>query len=476
MTVTGPIRRIFLAIVLALAATPLAFAVGSGGTGLRVYAQGALGTSGGVVVNGITYDPTNARITINGRDGRGADELRPGMIAGVDGYVIPGLNVGVASSIQVSRVAFGKVAMVGSGGTGLKVAGIYVTPRTDVVTYGCPALSSITVGATVDVYGYSDGVSGVVNATRIECIAPSDALRLHGVASSVTEGTIVVNGVLIDVSGAQFVGFAAPIATGDRVEVEGTASAGGIVAATVTFAPDIEVPNGEDTEVEDAISAIISPSAFIIDAFQVDATNAKFSGGTAANLAVGRVVHVQGTVVNGILHAKSVGFDDDESDDSQGYTATANGGAELDELAGTIASIPSATSLVVNNVTVLIGAATFLNGDRTGLAVGKSVDVLGKRTGAGMKAVQVKFTGGHSTLLNDGKLPAGATAGGAQVIGPVAAVITQGLFQVGGVKVDAHAAKLTGGSLQQIQSGTHIRATGTFRTGVLIAAQVVIGD
>jgi hypothetical protein len=366
--------------------------------------------------------------------------------------------------------------MVGSGGTGLKVAGIYVTPRTDVVTYGCPALSNITVGATVDVYGYSDGVSGVVNATRIECIATSDALRLHGVASSVTAGTIVVNGVPIDVSGAQFVGFAAPIAKGDRVGVEGTASAGGIVAATVTFAPDTELPNGEDTEVEDAISAIIFASTFIIDAFQVDATNANFSGGTAANLAVGRVVHVQGTVVNGILHAKSVEFDDDESDDGQGYTATANGGAELDEEVGTIASIPSATSVVVNNVTVHFGKATFVNGDVTGIAIGKSVDVLGKRTGASMHAVRVKFTDGNSTLVNDVKNGDGVTGGNSQVAGIVTAVSSPGLFQVGGVKVDARAAKLIGGGPPSIREGTHIRATGTFRSGVFVAVQVVIGN
>jgi hypothetical protein len=344
------------------------------------------------------------------------------------------------------------------------------------VTYGCPALSNITVGTTVDVYGYSDGLSGVVNATRIECIATSDALRLHGVASSVTAGTIVVNGVLIDVSGAQFVGIAAPIATGDRVDVDGTASAGGIVAGTVTFEPDTEVPNGEYTEVEDAISAIISPSAFIIDAFQVDATNAKFSGGNAANLAVGRVVHVQGTVVNGILHAKSVEFDDDESDDGTGYAANAYDGAELDELAGTIAAIPSATSVVVNNVTVLIGSATFSNGNATGIAVGKAVDIRGKRTGSYMTADNVKFAGGNSTLGNFGKNHEIATGGNAQVVGIVAAVNSPGSFEVGGVKVDARAAKLSGGSLPNIQKGTHIRATGTFQSGVLIAIQVVIAN
>jgi hypothetical protein len=313
---TRTIGRLSVATILALVATPLAFGVGSGGTGLKMYSYAALHLGNGVVVNGITFDPSRATITINGEDGHTANDLQPGMVAGVDGNVVPGLNTGVAQSIQVSRVVRGKYKGVGSGGTGLKIAGIVATPRTDVVMSGCATVSDITVGTTLDVYGYSDGLSGLLDATRIECSAPSDAAELHGVASAITPGSIVVNGVPVDVSNAQFVGFDGQIAGGDRVAVDGTTNDQGIVAATVTFEPDADSLNGEKAEVEDAISAVVSPLVFVVNAFQVDATNASFSGGAAADLQVGRVIRVRGVSVNGILKAQSVTFDNGESDDN----------------------------------------------------------------------------------------------------------------------------------------------------------------
>jgi hypothetical protein len=303
--------QIALGTILALAATPLAFGVGSGGTGLKVYAHAALRLNKGVVVNGITFDPSHAIIVINGEDATGPDDLQPGMVAGVNGKFVPGLDAGDADLIRVTRVVFGKVSGVGSGGTGLKIAGIVANPRGDVVLIGCASASDITVGTTLDVYGYSDGLLGVVDATLIACVAPSDSVELHGVVSAVATGSIVVNGVSIDVSTAKLIDFGGPIADGDVVAVDGTVSAQGIVATSVTLQPDVDSRNGEQATVEDAIGAMISPLVFVVDAFEVDATNASFSGGTAADLVQGRVVRVQGKIVNGILEAQSVIFDDD---------------------------------------------------------------------------------------------------------------------------------------------------------------------
>ena len=475
MTRMRPIWQASFAALLALGAASAAFAVGSGGTGLRVYSQAALHLAGGVVVNDITFDPSQAGITINGRDGRTAGDLKPGMVAGVHGYVVPGLNVGVARSIRVTRVAYGPVTQVGSGGTGFRLAGIYVTPRTDVALANCAAVSDIAVGTAVDVYGYSDGISGDVNATRIECVAPTASVELHGLAFAITPTSIVVNGVQVDVSSAQFVGFDAPIAAGNRVGVEGTASGTGIIAATVTLDPDATTENGEDTEVEDSISAIISPTMFVIGAFDVDATNAKFSGGSAADLAVGRVAHVRGTVVNGVLKAKSVEFDDDESDDDGSAGNSSDDGAEMDDVEGTVASVALPTSFVVKNVTVDAGAATFVNGSSTDVAVGKAVKVVGRRNAANMKAVRVTFVAGGSTG-GGGKGHGGTPGGGGHVEGVVGTVAAPGIFVVGGVQVDARSAKIDGGTLASIGKGTHIHASGTFVAGALVATRVEIDD
>jgi hypothetical protein len=452
----------------ALLAVPLAHGVGTGGTGLRVYAHGALARIGGIVVKGITFDPSQAMITINGQP-HSADDLQPGMVAGVDGNFVPGLSTGVARSIAVTRVALGAVTdivpgaitQVGTGGTGLRirVAGISVNPRPDVVIAGCASLGDITVGTTLDVYGYSDGILGVVDATRIECIGPSSEVELHGVASAITPTSIVVQGVTVDTSGAQFIGFAVPIAAGDRVEVDGTLTPQGIIAVSVTFEPDAESANGVDAEVEDAISAMMGAAIFVVDSFTIDATNAHFSNGTAADLAVGRVVHVEGTVVNGILNAKSVEFDDDGPEDGGGTGSPPGGGAETDDVDGAISAFASAASFVVHGVTIDASGAAFVNGAATDLANGKIVKVIGARTGTAMKATKVTFETGD-TEMDD-------------VDGAITAFTSVASFVVDGIAIDASAATFVNGTAADLAVGKAVKVFGT-RTGAAMTATKVI--
>jgi hypothetical protein len=445
----------------ALLAAPLAHGVGTGGTGLRVYAHGALSVFGGVVVKGITFDPSQATITINGEP-RSAGDLASGMVAGVDGDVVPGLAAGVARSIDVTRAVLGTVTdivpaamtKVGTGGTGLRihVAGISVDPRPDVVIAGCASLADITVGTTLDVYGYSDGTFGVVDATRIECVDPSGTVELHGVASDITPSSIVVQGVTVDTSSAQFIGFAVPIAAGDRVEVDGTATAAGITATTVRFEPDADSPNGEDAEVEDAISAMMGAAVFVVDSFTIDAANAQFSNGTVADLAIGRVVHVEGTVVNGILNAKSVEFDDGGSEDGGG-TANPPAGGKVDEVDGPISAFVSAASFVVHGVTIDASAATFVNGAVTDLANGRIVKVFGARSGTAMAATKVVFDtgGGGEPEMDD-------------VDGAITAFTSVASFIVDGITVDASAATFANGAAADLAAGRVVRVLGV-RTG-----------
>jgi hypothetical protein len=535
---THPIARMALAALLAMLVTPAALGVGTGGTGLRVYAHGALSLAGGIVVKGITFDASRAAITINGQAGHSSDDLLPGMVAGVDGSFVPGLQVGVADSIHVTRVVRAMVLYVGTGGTGLRIqmAGIDVIPRTDVVVAGCASLAEITVGTMLDVYGYSDGITGTVDATRIECVGPSGEVELHGVASAITPSSMVVDGVTVDISAAQFIAFTMPITAGDRVEVEGTATATGIIADTVTFEPEDDgSSNGEDAEVEDAISAIVSPLVFIVDKFEIDATNAKFSGGTAADLAVGRVVHVEGHVVNGAINAKSIEFDDDESDDGRAGPGT---GPAIEDVDGAISAFTSIASFVVHGVTVDASAATFVNGVATDLAVGNVVKVLGTLTGMTMKATKVTVitgsggddgmddsgdhgsggagpgsgggtpppgtfnhggdhgsggagpgsgggtpppgtsnppSGGHDGEGHPGHVD-GSSAGSAEAEGRVASLISPGVFTVGSVTVDARSARISHGSLSDIREGTRVHATGAMQSGVLMATRIELDD
>ena len=70
----------------------------------------------------------------------------------------------------------------------------------------------------------------------------------------------------------------------------------------------------------------------------------------------------------------------------------------------------------------------------------------------------------------------GSSIGGAEVEGSVASLVSPGVFVVRGVTVDAHNARISGGSISDIREGTRVQATGTMQSGVLVATRVEIDD
>ena len=417
------------AVLWALLAVPIASGVGTGGTGLRAsYIHAAIAPAPGVVVNGVNFDPSQAMITINGQDQRTPDELRPGMVAGIDG--VRGLRF--AGRRRVDHP--GPARRNGTGAAGRlgrhrhprrrDPGGAARRRRVD----GC-TLADIGYGTTIDVYGYSDGVSGSMNATRIECTGASNSTELHGVASAVTLTTMVVHGVTIDITNATFVGFTAPTA-GDLVSVVGVMIGQEIFATTVTNdADDSGSSNGEDAEVEDAIGAVISPSVFVVDQFEIDATHATFSGGTAVeprrrarrprhrngrqrhpDRAVGRVRRQrirgrrwqrQWQRRSGRTGRAGTGTDTGGSDSGTGSGGSGGGTTYMGSVSGTISTFTSTASFVVRGMTIDASTATIVNGAATDLSVGAYVYVVGPCNGKSMKAAKIKIGGGGGTGGSD---------------------------------------------------------------------------
>jgi hypothetical protein len=365
-----------------LACVGLASGVGTGGTG--VYVRGALKSApAGIVVDSITFDASQAAITINGQ-ASGQGDLQPGMVAGVAGRVVPGQQQGTASKVGVTRSVLGVTLQVGTGGTGIHVAQVYVATRTDTVYSGVSSATDIAPGDSIDVYGYSDGVSGTIYATRIEKVAATPIVELHGIVATPTQNTFVLQGVMVDASNAQLVGFSGAIAAGDRVAVDGNFDAQNtLVATTITFEPDVTTDNGQEAEVEDAIGALLGASLFVVDDFIVDASHASFDGGTAADLAVGRVVQVEGHMVNGVLMASSVEFDDDgaesehESDPSHGGGQPPHGGTHSSgEVEGSVSAISAPGVFTVGNRTVDARGAR-ISGKLAVIRVGTRIEARG---------------------------------------------------------------------------------------------------
>jgi hypothetical protein len=177
-----------------------------------------------------------------------------------------------------------------------------------------------------------------------------------------------VNAASAAVSG----GSASTLADGVRVEVEGALAGGVLVAQTIQIE---STPSTPTAEVEGAITSFTSISSFVIAGQRIDATRATFTHGTAQDLAVGRIAHVKGPVVSGVLVAATIDIEDPQ---------------EV-EVEGAISSYASVASFVVAGRQVDASAATFAEGTAAKLANGVRVGVKGTLAGEVLKAARVEF-------------------------------------------------------------------------------------
>ena len=225
-----------------------------------------------------------------------------------------------------------------------KVASVMVDGSTAIIKDG--TVADIQNGATVEVKGTLS--NGVVTASKIEIMQraviappvppvsppppppPSVAIAFEAtgaVSAFVSLANFTVAGVTIDGSAATFKnGTAADVKNGAVIEVKGPLS-GGIVRATSieikspavivtppappTTPPAPPPPSaGSEFEATAAVSGFVSVSNFMISGTKIDASNATFERGTAANLRDGVRVQVKGILSGGVVKASRVRFED----------------------------------------------------------------------------------------------------------------------------------------------------------------------
>jgi len=164
-------------------------------------------------------------------------------------------------------------------------------------------------GVRINVKGVLNG--GVVIATSVEIESPSTAttIEVEGLISGfVSVANFTVSGQRIDASTATIKnGTAADLANGRDCTVQGTV-VGGVLQATVVELED--APELEGAKVEGTITNFVSTSNFKVAGRTVDASSASFAHGTAADLANGKEVKVEGSLVGIVLTASKVEFDD----------------------------------------------------------------------------------------------------------------------------------------------------------------------
>ena len=278
-------------------------------------AIGSITGFGSVHVNGVKFETTSAKITVNGQAATQSD-LKVGEVVTVHGHHDDSSDQDMADSVEFRDNVQGPVSMIDMTAGTLVVLGQNVIVSTD-TSFGdtiMPAsLAGLAVNDIVEVSGMP-AANGDIHATRMEKKAAGAPFEVTGVAASTdsTAKTLKINALTVDFSAATLVGFP-PTGPkdGDRVEATGTSlgSAGELTATRLELLTDDEFgQENEEGEIEGLITRFASATDFDVAGHPVTTSaSTTFEGGMSTDLALNVRVEVEGTVnASGVLEATKV--------------------------------------------------------------------------------------------------------------------------------------------------------------------------
>jgi hypothetical protein len=337
--------------------------VGSGGTGS--FSSGAITGFGSIIVNGVRFDDSQARITDDDGVVHNPDDLKLGMVVSITASTI---TTGVSgSSATATSITFGselRGPITSISGQALVVLGQTVQVGADTVFDDgiIGGLAGLLVGQIIEVHGFADPSTNQILATRIERDASAATLKLQGQvqALNTTAKTFTIGSVTISYAGIAAPALPANLANGLLVQVVlAPAPATGTRTALSVRPVAQQVEDHADAELEGTVTAFTSVTSFSVNGVAVDASKASFPNGNAA-LKLGARVEVEGSTVNDVLVASEVKVENEAEVENQEF-----------ELHGAVTNL-NATSktFVIRGVTVsFAGAVRFDNGDATLLAM-----------------------------------------------------------------------------------------------------------
>lgn len=353
---------------------------GTGGSGSALV-SGTVDSFGSIRVNGLTLEtPAGTPVKIDDNP-KGLDDLQVGMVVRVKAELNDDRVTGRAEGIEAVHELKGPVTAVLNPSTGTIGVLNQVVRLTDTTVFAdLPGgVGSLVVGDFVEVSGFRSA-DGSFRATRVqrkgagfddvpeaEIDVKGTVANLDTTAETFRLGTLTVDYGLAVLDPS--VAAAGGLANGLVVEVKSDQDLlGGAVVASFIKAENPELEHGIEVRAKGIITSFVSATDFEVDGrFVTTTAQTQFRRGTAANLAVGRVVEVEGEVNDqGVLVAREVSFEL----------------AKTVKLQGDV-SAKTASSVTVLGVTVQVNASTILRDKRddvspfdlTQLQVGDRVDL-----------------------------------------------------------------------------------------------------
>jgi hypothetical protein len=392
-------RRLAAGVAQFLVVATMLAACGGGGSdsssgstnGTTAFASGPITGFGSVIVNGVRFDDSSARITDDDDMSLSRDELHLGMMAEVQGADVSNDSQGRhgrALAIRIGNEIVGPVSAVDTTAKTLTALG-QIVDVTDDTLFGeriTGGLAGITVGSVVEVNGALNVTTGHYTATRIEIKPNAAYFRLRGVIASLdtTAKTFKIGDALISYAGLSTSDVFASLANGllVRVRLQTTQVAGAWVATRIAGGVR-KIENQDQAEIHGLITAFTSVTKFSVNGIAVDASNATFPNGQTG-VVLGARVEVEGKAVDGVIVASTVKLEDERELHIRGF-----------ELHGNITAIDTTLkTFVLRGVTVNYATAVvYKDGTEADLKVGAQVEVKGMLNldGKTLAAVRIEF-------------------------------------------------------------------------------------
>jgi hypothetical protein len=350
--------------------------------------------SGGLVVNGVAFRTSGARIRDDGGATStlsGETEVRgrvaEGEVVTVRGGLDDGGASGQATELEVHHSVEGELQSKGPGQIVVGGAVVSVDDSTRVSDRsGNPAVSDDLLGRRVEVSGHGDGRGGLrATSVRESTLSSTSERELRAfvvaVSGSVVDLSFSQGGsvaVRVDVGG---ISPAPAVSVGAFVEVRttGAADANGVYAATSIHPEDDLRPRSSDRVEVEGIVTVVDATGFTVGSQRVAATaSTAFRGGTADDVVVGVGMEAEGVLrADGVLEASELHFR--PSARVEANAASVDAAAGTFQLIGLAIHVTPSTEL--RNLSSL-----------DALAAGSDVEVRGYPTadGAGLNATRVE--------------------------------------------------------------------------------------
>lgn len=363
------------ALAATLASLGLLVACGGGvseqGTGsdLPTYANGPISGFGSIIVGGVHYDDSAARVVNEDGQTLSSGDLRLGMVVRIDGK-----NLDRTALTAVADTVTTVSEIVGPVTARDDVAGTLTVLDQTVRIVPAPAVDrAVAVGDVVEVYGLFDASRTRYAATAIQHRSPS-TYKLHGLVSNLTASTFRIGGATIAFSTAP-----AGLANGAEMNVRLEKSRDGSGRWVLKSGENAQAPvpkDGTEVESEGVVTTYTSLSNFVVNGLKIDASSARIEPAGAV-LAVGTRVEAEGTMSGGLLVASKVEVK--QSDDDGGGGSGGGTGTEA-EIESRITSLDTATKTFIVKAgaqKVDYATARFKGGTEATLAVDVKVHVKG---------------------------------------------------------------------------------------------------